>query len=157
MSGRFVFPLRKALDWYRQILAAEKEQFERIVAEIRELDRLVESLERKRREDQQQVQGSSVLLGWDLVMLSNCSALIREEVARIRHARLRKEARLIEQRQRVVSSRRRVRLFESLEQRRRDEWLKARSLEENALASELYLAAMVRQAAEDDIPQDKRS
>src|SRR5207245_4139609 len=119
MSNRFVFPLQKALDWYRQILAVEKEELQRTLIELRELDRLSESLERRRHEEQEHVQGASVLFGCDLVMLSDYAALIREELARVRNARIRKEARLIEQRQRVASSHRRVRLFESLEHRRR--------------------------------------
>jgi hypothetical protein len=148
MSNRFVFPLQKVLDWYRQILTVEKEQLQRILGEIRELDRLASSLERRRHEELEQIQGASLLLGRDLIMLSDYAALIRDELCRIRNVRIRKEARLIEQRQRVASSYRRVRSIERLEHRRREEWIRACSIEENSVASELFLSAMLRQASE---------
>ena len=37
MSKRFKFPLQKALDWYRQNLAAEKASLQRIISEIQAL------------------------------------------------------------------------------------------------------------------------
>jgi hypothetical protein len=146
MSKRFAFPLQKALDWYRQSLAVEKASLQRIINEIRTLDRLKESLERRQRSEYEQLHNGGLLLGKDLRGLANYSSLIRTDLARLAAERMRQEGALIEQRKRVGLQHRRVRVLEELEIRRKAEWAHGISVEEDSLASELFLASIAREA-----------
>jgi len=146
MSKRFAFPLQKALDWYRQSLTVEKASLQRIINEIRTLDRLKDSLERRERSEHEQLHASGSLLGKDLRGLASYSALIRADMARLAAERMRQEAALVEQRRRVGLQHRRVRVLEELEQRRKAEWAHGVSVEEDSLASDLFLASIAREA-----------
>jgi hypothetical protein len=147
MSKRFTFPLQKALDWYRQSLAAEQATLQRIISEVQGLDRLKESLERRQHSEHEQLHRTDHILGKDLRGLANYSALIRADLARLAVERNRKETSLVEQRRRVGLHHRRVRVLEELEQRRKAEWVHAASVEEDSLASELFLSSVVREAS----------
>jgi hypothetical protein len=146
MSKRFTFPLQKALDWYRQSLAAEQATLQRIISEVQALDRLKESLERRQHSEHEQLHRGDHILGKDLRGLANYSALIRADLARLASERGRKEASLVEQRRRVGVHHRRVRVLEELEQRRKAEWVHTVSVEEDSLASELFLSSIAREA-----------
>jgi len=153
MSKRFTFPLQKALDWYRQSLAAEKASLQRILSEIQALDRVKESLERRRHSEHEQLHLTNRLQGKDLRGLANYSNLIRADLARVAGERTRKEASLVEQRRRVSLHHRRVRVLEELEQRRKSEWERGVSVEEDSLASDMFLASMSRAAARSREPR----
>ena len=145
MSKRFAFPLQKALDWYRQSLAVEKASLQRIISEIHTLDRLKESLERRQRTEYEQLHAGGAIVGKDLRGMANYSALIRTDLARLAAERMRQEAALVEQRRKVGIQHRRVRVLEELELRRKAEWVRSVSVEEDALASELFLAGIARE------------
>jgi hypothetical protein len=147
MSKRFTFPLHKALDWYRQSLAAEQATLQRIIGEIHVLDRLKDSLELRQHSEHELLHSSDSLLGKDLRGLANYSALIRTDLMRLAAERMRKEASLVEQRRRVGVHHRRVRVLQELEQRRKTEWAHEVSLEEESLASDMFLASMAREAS----------
>jgi hypothetical protein len=144
MSKRFAFPLQKALDWYRQSLAVEQASLERIIGEVHGLDRLKESLERRQHSEHEELQRANLILGKDLRGLANYSALIRADLARLAAEKSRKEASLVEQRRRVGVHHRRVRVLEELEQRRKADWVRGVSVEEDSLASDVFLASMSR-------------
>ena len=146
MSKRFAFPLQKALDWYRQSFTVEQASLQRIINDIRTLDRLKDSLERRERSEHEQLHASGSLLGKDLRGLASYSALIRADMARLAAERMRQEAALVEQRRRVGLQHRRVRVLEELEQRRKAEWAHGVSAEEDSLASDLFLASIAREA-----------
>jgi hypothetical protein len=146
MSKRFTFPLQKALDWYRQGLSAEQAILHRIISEVQGLDRLKESLERRQHSEHEQLHRADHISGKDLRGLANYSALIRADLARLAAERSRKEASLVEQRRRVSVHHRRVRILEELEQRRKAEWAHGVSVEEDSLASDLFLASVSREA-----------
>jgi flagellar export protein FliJ len=146
MSKKFTFPLQKALDWYRQSLAVEKASLQRIIHEIQMLDRLKDSLERRRHTELEQLQVGSNMSGVDLRGLGHYSALIRTDLARLAAERMRKEASLAEQRKKVVLHHRRVRVLEQLEQRRKAEWTRSLGVEEDNFASDLFLASIAREA-----------
>jgi hypothetical protein len=147
MSKKFEFRLQKALDWYRQSLSAEKGKLQRIIAEIHELDRTLESVERRRLQEQARFQGGGEFLGRDFAGLTAYLGSIRDEILRIKATRVRAQTRMTEQRRQVASGHRRVRLLEQLEARRRSDWILETAVEEDAQASDLFLAAMVRNAA----------
>jgi hypothetical protein len=153
MSKRFKFPLQKALDWYRQNLAAEKASLQRIISEIQTLERVKESLERRQHSEHEQLHHTNHILGKDLRGLANYSALIRADLARLAAERNRKEASLVEQRRRVSVHHRRVRVLEELEERRKAEWVRGVSVEEDSLASEMFLASMSRASARNRDPR----
>jgi hypothetical protein len=146
MSKRFTFPLQKALDWYRQSLAVEQASLRRIIDEIRTLDRLKESLELRQRTEHQQLHTTGFILGKDLRGLASYSALIRGDLARLAAERMRQESNLAEQRRKVGLQHRRVKVLEELEQRRKSEWAHGVSVEEDAVASDLFLASIAREA-----------
>lgn len=146
MSKRFTFPLQKALDWYRQSLAVEQASLQRIINEIRVLERLKESLERRRHSEHEQLHTSDFISGSDLRGLADYAAVIRGDLMRLAAERMRKEASLVEQRRRVGLHHRRVRVLEELEQRRKAEWVHGVNLEQDSLASDLFLASLAREA-----------
>jgi hypothetical protein len=146
MSKRFTFPLQKALDWYRQSFTVEQAALQRIINDIRTLDRLKESLERRQRTEHEHLHTAGFMLGNDLRGLASYSALIRGDLARLAVERMRQEAALVEQRRRVSLQHRRVRVLEELEQRRKAEWAHGVSVEEDSLASDLFLASIAREA-----------
>jgi hypothetical protein len=152
MSKRFTFPLQKALDWYRQSLTAEQATLQRIINEVQGLDRLKESLQRRQHSEHEQLHRADHILGKDLRGLANYSALIRADLARLAAERSRKEASLVEQRRRVGVHHRRVRVLEELEQRRKAEWAHGESVEEDSLASEVFLASMSRETTRNRAP-----
>ena len=92
-------------------------------------------------------------MGKDLRGLANYSALIRADLARLAAERNRKEASLVEQRRRVSVHHRRVRVLEELEERRKAEWVHGVSVEEDSLASEMFLAAMSRASTRNRDPR----
>jgi hypothetical protein len=153
MSKRFTFPLQKALDWYRQSLATEKASLQRIVSEIQALERVRESLERRQHSEHEQLHRANHISGKDLRGLANYSSLIRADLARLAAERTRKEASLLEQRRRVDVHHRRVRVLEELEQRRKVEWVRGASVEEDSLASEMFLASMSRASSRNREPR----
>jgi hypothetical protein len=155
MSKRFTFPLQKALDWYRQSLAAEKALLQRIISEVHGLDRLKESLERRQHSEHEELHRADPILGKDLRGLANYSALIRVDLERLAAERSRKEASLVEQRRRVSVHHRRVRVLEELEQRRKAEWVRGVSLEEDSLAADVFLASMSRKATRNRAPRGR--
>jgi hypothetical protein len=155
MSRRFAFPLQKALDWYRQSLAAEQALLQRIISEIHGLDRLKESLERRRHSEHEELQRADHILGKDLRGLANYSALIRVDLERLAAERTRKQASLVEQRRRVSVHHRRVQVLEELEQRRKAEWVRGVNLEEDSLAADVFLASMSRKATRSRAPRGK--
>ena len=155
MSKRFAFPLQKALDWYRQSLAAEQASLERIIGEVHGLDRLKESLERRQHSEHEELQRANLILGKDLRGLANYSALIRADLARLAAEKSRKEASLVEQRRRVGVHHRRVRVLEELEQRRKADWVRGVSVEEDSLASDVFLASMSRKNTRNRAPGSK--
>jgi hypothetical protein len=59
---------------------------------------------------------------------------------------------LVEQRRRVGVHHRRVRVLEELEQRRKAEWAHGESVEEDSLASEVFLASMSRETTRNRAP-----
>lgn len=145
MSKRFMFPLQKALDWYRQSLTVEQASLQRIINDIRMLDRLKEGLERRRYSEHEQLQKADHILGTELRGFADYTALIRGELLRVMAERARKETSLVEQRRRVGAHHRRVRVLEELEQRRKTEWRREVSVEEDSLASEIFLSSLVRE------------
>jgi hypothetical protein len=146
MSKRFTFPLQKALDWYRQSLTVEQAALHKIINDIRTLERLKDSLERRQRTEREQLHMGGQILGTDLRGLASYTALIRGDLARLAAERMRQETRLVEQRRKVGLQHRRVKVLEQLEERRKTEWAHGVSVEEDSLASDLYLAAVAREA-----------
>jgi hypothetical protein len=146
MSKKFTFPLQKALDWYRQSLAVEKASLQRIIHEIQVLDRLKDSLERRRRTEHEQLRVADHVSGVDLRGLADYSSVIRTDLARLAAERMRKEASLVEQRRKVGLHHRRVRVLEQLEERRKAEWVHSVGVEEDNFASDLFLASIAREA-----------
>jgi hypothetical protein len=146
MSKRFTFPLQKALDWYRQSLSTEQAALHRMIYEIQMLDQLKESLEQRRHTEHEQLHRTGPMSGKDLRGLASYSMLIGADLTRLAAERVRKGSAMAEQRRRVAAHHRRVRVIEELKQRRKTEWRHSLSVEEDSLASDLFLASMAREA-----------
>lgn len=156
MNKRFDFPLRKALEWYRQSLAAEKATLQNIVAEVYALDRMMEVLERRRLQEQAGFQRDGTFLGRDLAGLTLFLASIRDQLIHLKASRVSTQAKLVEQRRSVEAGHRRLRLLEQLEERRHSDWRRETSIEEDSQASELFQAAAFRKSAlENDAAADQ--
>src|SRR5262245_25132268 len=108
------------------------------------------SIEQRLSELQGQVQRSHAgmqeaasLTGHELQTLARFVQYLGLEREKLQPARNHLRKKVEEQRQRVIACDRKIKMIKNLEQRRRSEWLMELSKEEEALASDLFLAKLV--------------
>src|SRR6266540_1106954 len=141
---RFHFALAKVLDFRRRQLELEEAKFEALHSERRALESESSRLEGEVLE----TRGSLMVTGFaesqDLVAadlyLRHLSAEKKRHASRVAEWQVRAS----KQQQAVVEARRRVRLFEKLEERQLREWKTAADREQENLAAELFLARWKR-------------
>ncbi|MEP7353125.1 MAG: hypothetical protein ABI824_07820 [Acidobacteriota bacterium] len=145
---KFEFPLARAAQWYRQNLASQQTVLQGILKDLAELEGRMQSLRQAKTLEQERVISSSVLLGGELRDLADYAELIRSKLEAARPLQTHLMARAEAQRKTVLECHRRVRLMENLETRRREEWLLELNKDQDALASDLFLAGLIRQQNE---------
>jgi len=141
---RFHFALAKVLDFRRRQLELEEAKFEALHSERRALESESSRLEGEALQTRQSLMVTGSAESQDLVAadlyLRHLSAEKRRHTSRVAEW----QARSSKQQEAVVEARRRVRLFEKLEERQLRDWKAAADREQENLASELYLARWKR-------------
>ncbi len=135
----FHFRLDKVLDWRRTQLELAESRFRRERAALAELDRLSAEWEAAGIKAEAQVRKWDQLTGADLAALSEFRGCVRAAEADIALRRSERLKSLAAREAEMMGARRRCRLLERLQERRRAEWQKAESREHEALASESFL------------------
>lgn len=148
---KFEFPLARVASWYQQELSLEQLALQNLQTQLLELDQQVQAIHLRKAAEQERMLGAATLNGYELQSLAGYTTHLLAEIDRLRPLRARLTKRIEEQKARVVVRHRKVRLMENLEQKRREEWRQALGKEEDALASELHLARIAREAQTADI------
>ena len=142
--NRFQFPLEKVRDFRQQQLEVEEAKLEALHTERQALAAESAHLERETDQTRLSLMVTGVAEAQDLVAsdlyLRHLSAAKKRLAARLADW----QARADKQQQAIVEARRRVRLLEKLEARKRQEWQAGVNREQENLASELYLARWKR-------------
>ena len=137
---RFHFELRRVLDWRRQQLELEQIKLEPMVAELHLRDSRIGQCEAERRELRRPVACSASAEAQDLASAERYWLYLGGQSKRLAAELAACQERIVQQRARILEARRRLRLLERLEQRRREEWQAGADREQEALAAELFLA-----------------
>jgi flagellar export protein FliJ len=140
----FRFPLAKVLEWRRAQLQAARARFQQQAAVVAGLDAERAALEAAAGRAQMEVRRAESVLGSDLAALAGFGRHVRIRGAEIEAARARAQSELEAVEKDMLEARRRVRLLEKLEQRRREEWSAARDRELEEVAAESHLARLAR-------------
>lgn len=140
----FRFRLEKVLAWRRTQLELEDAKLKRQISALAELDRAESELEATAIRSELQVRDWSPISGNDLAALSSFRLHVQNREKEIATRRAEALQQLAAQQQAMLEARRRCRLLERLEERRRAEWQAAADREVEQLAAESYLSGLVR-------------
>ncbi len=140
----FRFPLAKVLEWRRAQLQAARARFQQQAAVVAGLDAERAALETAAAQAEIAVRQAESVHGSDLAALAGFSRHVRIREAEIAAARARAQSELENREKEMLEARRRVRLLERLEQRRRQEWSAAMDRELEEVAAESHLARLAR-------------
>ncbi len=141
---RFQFRLESVLHWRLLQLELEEAKLQRLFEERHGLDRTLEALAAGKTIAERAVLGADGAPGQALAALDEHRGWLARERQRIAARRTDCEARIAAQRQRTIEAERGVRLLERMKHRRLSEWQAEAAREEEALASESYLARFHR-------------
>jgi hypothetical protein len=136
----FRFPLQKVLDWRHTQLELEEARFKQQLAALAALDRERAGWEAAGIKAEIQVRDWTPLAGRDLTALGNFRLNVKQRESEIDTRRLECRKSLEAQQGAMMEARRRCRLLERLQNRKRAEWQSARDHELEQLASESFLA-----------------
>lgn len=148
---KFEFPLGKVARWSQQQLTMEQLALARVVQELTAVEDRLRSLRAEVLDSQSRLQSQTILTGYELVNLTRFVQKLAEERSHLQQVRSGIARKVEEQRQRVVAGHRKVKLFENLHHRRREEWLQELGKSEDALASDLFLAKVAREQQESNV------
>jgi flagellar export protein FliJ len=141
---KFEFPLDRVAKWSQQKLTLEQLSLQRLIKEMVEVDRQLQDLETKSEDGKSTFQTRDVMSGHELQTLARFVQRLALERAQLNRLRQTLVAKIDSQRIRVVAEHRQVKLFGNLHDRRRQEWIQDLTKEEEALASDLFLAKLAR-------------
>ena len=140
----FRFRLEKVLAWRRTQLELEDTKLKKQIAEVAELDRERAELEATAVRAQAEVRAWSPVSGHELASLASFRRHVEDSEKGLAARRATAVQKLQAQQQALLEARRRCRLLERLEQRRRAEWQAATNVEIEQLAAESHLARLAR-------------
>jgi len=140
----FRFPLQKVLEWRRTQLELQEAACKRQAAEVAALDRAREALRVTAARAESELRGRNSVSGSDLAALAGFREQVKKRDRLLAAQRAEAQKKLEQEQLALLEARRRCRLLERLEERRRREWAAEtdRKLEETA--AESYLARWVR-------------
>ncbi len=148
MPGGFHFSLQRVLEWEEQLLNVELAALSRIQSDVHRLHQLAESWKKELASQQELTLANKDLFGVDLHRLTEHQGTLLRELARVPPIRARLMENLNAQRQRLLTQERKRKTLTRLKERQREEWLVLEQAKESELASELFLAGLVRGGSE---------
>ena len=136
----FRFSLKRVLDWRRTQLEVEEARYRQQAAKLAELDRMRAEIEAAGIRAEVQVREWGDVTSSDLEALSSFRVRVKSQEKRIAVQRVEYAQKLAEQQKVMLEARRKCKLLERLEERKRAEWKAAVDKEVDELAAESFLA-----------------
>ncbi len=142
---RFQFPLDRVRRWRSEQASLEELKLQQLRAESARLTSARIEVEAEGARSARQVLSQPSIDALQLTSLESYALHLRRRVYQLANLERQAEAKVGEQRQRVMEARRQFELLNRLQQKAWQEWLAASNKEQEDLASELFLAKSVRQ------------
>jgi len=141
---RFQFPLGRVRRWRSEQAGVEELKLQQLRAESARLTSARLEIEAEGQRSAQEVLSQKSLDPLQLTSMESYGLHLRRRTYELSNLERQAEAKVGEQRQRVIEARRRFELLDRLHQKAWQEWVAAGNKEQEDLASELFLARVVR-------------
>jgi hypothetical protein len=142
---RFHFPLETARRWRLERAGIEELKLRQILAEKQKLAAAKGQIQGEMAQTVRQVLGQPSIPSLELESLDSFRLHVRGRVHKLENQERECEARIVEQRNKVLEARRQFELIERLRQKALTEWRAAGNKEQEDLAAELFLAKSIRE------------
>jgi hypothetical protein len=142
---RFHFPLETARRWRLERAGIEELKLGQILAEKQKLAAAKGQIQGEIAQTARQVLGQPSIPALELESLDSFRVHVRGRIRKLEHQEKGCEARIVEQRNKVLEARRQFELIERLRQKALTEWRAAGNKEQEDLAAELFLAKTIRE------------
>jgi hypothetical protein len=143
---RFNFPLERVRRWRSEQRSLEELKLQQLRAERQALADAKEQVQSDLAKTQQEILAQPSFEALELESLDSFRIHVRGRVRDIENRERQWEAKVVEQRQRVIEARRQFELLDRLRQKALAEWRAAGDKEQETLAAEMFLAKTVRDA-----------
>jgi hypothetical protein len=142
---RFHFALETARRWRLERAGIEELKLRQILAEKQKLAAVKGQIQAEMTQTARQVLGQPSIPALELESLDSFSVHVRGRIRKIEDQEKGCEARMVEQRNKVLEARRQFQLIERLRQKALTEWRAAGNKEQEDMAAELFLAKSIRE------------
>lgn len=143
---RFHFPLDRVRRWRLEQLNLEELKLQKVRTERELLAHAKRQVREGLANSRGDLMAQPALTGLELDNLDSYAIHVRERVRFIEKLEQEAEAKVVEQRNRVIEARRQFELLDSLRMKAIAQWRAASDREQEALAAELYLSKFTRNA-----------
>jgi flagellar export protein FliJ len=143
---RFIFSLERVRRWRLEQLDIEELKLQLVRAERQALADARQQVRDEFAKSRQEVLAQSPLLGLELENLDSFGIHIQERVRSFQSREQEAEAKVVEQRGRVIEARRQFQLLDGLREKALAKWRAAGDKEQETLAGELFLSRSTRNA-----------
>ena len=143
---RFEFPLDRVRRWRAEQASLEELKLQQFRAEAERLAGQKRALEAEASQSAREVLAQASIEPIQLTTLESYGLHLRRRILELTNLQRQAEARVLEQRLRVLEARRQFELLDRLHQKAWLEWRAASNKEQEDLAAELYLAQAARKA-----------
>jgi hypothetical protein len=143
---RFHFPLERVRRWRSEQLSVEELKLQQARAAKQTLADAKTRVQDELAKSEAEVLSQPSLEALELESLDSFRLYIRGKVRDIENRERQAEAKVVEQRQRVMEARRQFELLNRLHQKAMVEWKAAADKEQETMAAELFLAKSIRDA-----------
>jgi hypothetical protein len=148
---RFQFRLQGALDWRKTRLEVEESKLQRLNGDLRRIEQAAAALTAERDATDRVALAGASTTAEDLQALSQYHRWVARQEQRLSAERRETGQRQVEQRAAVLEAERHVRLIERLKERRLAAWRAEADREQEAAASDAFLARWRRSGAPDSL------
>lgn len=142
---RFAFPLETVRRWRLERAGIEELKLRQILAERQKLAATKGQIQSEMAQTVQHVLGQPSIQALELESLDSFRLYGRGRIRDIENQERQCEARIVEQRNKVLEARRQSELLERLRQKALTEWRAAGNKEQEGMAAELFLAKSIRE------------
>lgn len=141
---RFHFPLERVRRWRAEQLTLEDLKLQQVRAERQTMASARKHIQNELLRSQQEVLSEPCIDALQLESLDTFRRYIQRKVRDIENRERQAEAKVVDQRQRVLEARRQFELLNRLHQKALAEWHAAAGKEQETLAAEMFLAKSIR-------------
>ncbi|HMD49758.1 MAG TPA: hypothetical protein VKG79_11695 [Bryobacteraceae bacterium] len=141
---RFHFPLDRVRRWRSEQASVEEMKLGQLGDRLAALGEAKRCVQLARTQSEQEVLGQPFIEAYEVQSLEDYRIHTRFQIRDIENQQRQCEEQIVVQRQRVIEARQKAELLEKLKQKALAEWLVANNREEEALATELFLAKRPR-------------